>query len=136
MCVCIYIYTYVSIHIYIYIYIYYTYTYTYAYTSRDPESPGFHDPEYGQSLYTCIYIYIYVITLLSLLLVLLSLLSLLFCRRFPTKSLDFRGFDSSRLLILRGEIPRPIGDLPESLSQAMLVGTMLVGRLGVRSRVP
>ena len=24
-----------------------------------------------------------------------------------------------------------IGDLPESLSQAMLVGTMLVGRLGV-----
>ena len=25
-----------------------------------------------------------------------------------------------------------IGDLPESLSQAMLVGTMLVGRLGVR----
>ena len=30
------------------------------------------------------------------------------------------------MLNLRSEIPRPIGDLPESLSQAMLVGIMLV----------
>ena len=29
-----------------------------------------------------------------------------------TKILDFRGFDSSRILILRGEIPRSIGQLP------------------------
>ena len=36
--------------------------------------------------------------------------------------MDFRGFDSSIILILRGGIPRPIGDFPESLSQAMLVG--------------
>ena len=49
----------------------------------------------------------------------------------PTKSLDFRGFDSSRLLIQRGGIPRSIGNFPESSSQAMLVGTMSVGRLGV-----
>ena len=35
------------------------------------------------------------------------------------------------MLNLRGGIPRPIGDFPESLSQAMLVGIMLVGRLGV-----
>ena len=35
------------------------------------------------------------------------------------------------MLILRGEIPRPIGDFVESLSQAMLVGIMLVGRLDV-----
>ena len=46
-----------------------------------------------------------------------------------TKIVDFRGFDSSTILIQRGEIPRPIGDLPEKLSQAMLVGTMW--RLGV-----
>ena len=45
--------------------------------------------------------------------------------------MDFRGFDSSRILILRGGIPRPIGDSPECLTQAMLVGVMLVGRLSV-----
>ena len=41
------------------------------------------------------------------------------------------GFDSSIILILRGGIPRPIGDFPESLSQAILVGIMLVGKSGV-----
>ena len=30
----------------------------------------------------------------------------------PTNIMDFRGFDSSRILILRGVIPRPIGDFP------------------------
>ena len=48
-----------------------------------------------------------------------------------TKILDFREFDSSIILILRGGIPRPIGNFPESLSQAILVGIILVGRLGV-----
>ena len=48
----------------------------------------------------------------------------------PTKIMDFRGFYSSIILILRGGIPRPIVDFPESLSQAILVGMML-GRLGV-----
>ena len=33
--------------------------------------------------------------------------------------------------MLRGGVPRPIGNFPESLSQAILVGVMLVGRLGV-----
>ena len=46
---------------------------------------------------------------------------------------DFRGFDSSIILIQRGGTPRLIGDFPESLSQAMLVGVMLIGRLDVRS---
>ena len=49
----------------------------------------------------------------------------------PTNIVEFGGFDSSIMLILRGGILTPIGDFPESLSQAMLVGTMLVGRLGV-----
>ena len=49
----------------------------------------------------------------------------------PTSIMDFRGFDSSIILVLRGGIPRPIGDFPESLSQAILLGVMLVGRLGV-----
>ena len=49
----------------------------------------------------------------------------------PTNIVDFSGFDSSIILIFRGGIPMPIGDFPESLSQAMLVGVMLVRRLGV-----
>ena len=51
--------------------------------------------------------------------------------RLPTNIVDFGGVDSSVILILRGGIPRPIGDFPESLTQAMLVGVMLVGGLGV-----
>ena len=42
-----------------------------------------------------------------------------------TNTMDFRGFDSSIILILRGGIPRPIGNFPERLSQAILVGKML-----------
>ena len=48
-----------------------------------------------------------------------------------TKIVDFRGFDSSIMLILRGGISRPIGDFPETLRQSMLVGIMLVWKLGV-----
>ena len=50
-----------------------------------------------------------------------------------TNVMDFRGFESSIILILRGDIPRPIGNFPQSLSQAMLVGIMLVGRSGVHA---
>ena len=49
----------------------------------------------------------------------------------PTNIVDFGGFDSSIIFISRGGIPRSTGNFPESLSQAMLVGTMIVGRLGV-----
>ena len=47
-----------------------------------------------------------------------------------TKTLDFRGFDSSIVLILRGGIIMSIGRFPESLSQAILAGIISVGRLG------
>ena len=40
----------------------------------------------------------------------------------PTNIVGFRGSDSSIVLIIRGEIPRSIGDSPESLRQAILVG--------------
>ena len=53
----------------------------------------------------------------------------------PTNIVDFRGFDSSIILIQRGGIPRPIWDFLESSTQAMLVGVMLVGRLGVILRL-
>ena len=37
----------------------------------------------------------------------------------PTNIVDFRGFDSSIILIYRGGILMSIGDVLESLSQAM-----------------
>ena len=52
-----------------------------------------------------------------------------------TNIMDFRGFYSSTISILRAGIPRPTGNFPESLSQAILVGIMLVGRLGVHDRI-
>ena len=45
----------------------------------------------------------------------------------PTNIVGFRGFDPNIILIVRGGIPRPMWNFPESLSQAMLVGVMLVG---------
>ena len=48
-----------------------------------------------------------------------------------TNIMDFRVFDSSRILILRGGLLMSKGNFPEDLSQAILVGIMLVGRLGV-----
>ena len=48
-----------------------------------------------------------------------------------TEILDFRGFDPSRVLISGGGILMSIGDVLEILSQAILVGIILVGRSGV-----
>ena len=48
-----------------------------------------------------------------------------------TNIMDFRGFDSSVILLVKGGIPRRIGDFREVLSQVVLVGIMSVGRLGV-----
>ena len=45
----------------------------------------------------------------------------------PANIVDFRGFDSSVIIIIGGEHLISTGDFPESLSQAMLVGVMLVG---------
>ena len=50
------------------------------------------------------------------------------------KILDFRWLYSSIIWILRGGILMLIGNLPESLSQGILVGIILVGRLGVDVR--
>ena len=48
-----------------------------------------------------------------------------------TKILDSRGFDSSIILFSRGGMFMPIGDFLEMLSQAILVGIILVGREAV-----
>ena len=48
----------------------------------------------------------------------------------------FGGSYSSRILVSRGGIPRPMGDFPESLSQRILVLSVLVWRLAVRELIP
>ena len=48
-----------------------------------------------------------------------------------TTILDFRGFDSSRILVLRGAILVPMGDFLEVLSRRVFAGIVLVGRLSV-----
>ena len=48
-----------------------------------------------------------------------------------TQILDFRGFDSSCISTPRGGIVMSKGNFPEMLSQQILVGMILVGRLGV-----
>ena len=48
-----------------------------------------------------------------------------------TKFLDFRGLDPSMILSLRGGILMSIGNSPEIMCQRILVGIILVGRLGV-----
>ena len=50
--------------------------------------------------------------------------------------LDFRGFYSGIIEMLRGGIPRPVGDLSENLSRAILAGIILVGRLGAHPPGP
>ena len=52
-----------------------------------------------------------------------------------TKIPDFGGFDSSRVLIIRGGSLTSIGNFPEMSSQAISVGIILVGRSGVSTRL-
>ena len=107
VCTYIYIYIYVLLYIYIYVYIY-IYIYTYI-VNEETGKKGF---AYG------------------------TMTVVLRRRRatpnLPTNIVNFRGFDSSMILNLRGEIPRPTGDLPESLSQAMLVGCNVSREIGRR----
>ena len=49
----------------------------------------------------------------------------------PYQDSALQRVDSSIILSLRGGIVVPTGSLPESLGQAILVGTVLVGRSGV-----
>ena len=53
----------------------------------------------------------------------------------PTNIVDFKGFDSSIILIQRDGIIMFTGDLPESLSQAMLVGCNVSRRLVISSMI-
>ena len=50
------------------------------------------------------------------------------------KILDFGGFDSGGILTLRGGLLMSVVNFPEDLSQQILVGIILVGRLGVCKR--
>ena len=50
--------------------------------------------------------------------------------------LDFRRFDSTTVLIVRGGVLRFIGNFPELLSQRISVGMILVGRLAASRARP
>ena len=80
----------------------------------------------------CTYIYIYICTYRWGVpcLYVTATLTVLATANFPYKILGFGGFGSSNLN-LKGGIPRPTGKFPESLNQAILVGIILVARLGV-----
>ena len=54
----------------------------------------------------------------------------LYTPNLPTKIVDFRGFDSSIILIYRGGILMSMGDFPDDLSQAMLVGCNVSREIG------
>ena len=126
--VCIYIYIYIYIYMYMYIYIYiYTHTYIHIYIY----------------IYIYTYIYIYIYTYIccnpgpcvgaarSM-----SLWRTVAPASLRAKTLDFGGFDSSRILILRGGIPMSKGNFLEMLSQRISAGIILAGRLGVPPSTP
>ena len=81
-------------------------------------------------IYICMHVYIYIYIYMY---GRLNIIPIHYMPDLPTNIVDAIGFDSSAILSLRGGIPRPTGDFPESLSQAMLVGIMLAGRLGILS---
>ena len=83
-------------------------------------------------IYNCIYIYIYIcIHVYTYVIYILNICIYVYTPNLPTNIVDFRGFGSSIMLCLRVGILISKGNLPEYLSQAMLVGIILVGRLGV-----
>ena len=136
--VCIYIYIqicmYVCIYIYIYIYVSLSlslYIYIYIYVDHTKRRQGLCTDSHAVFLG---YLYAHLLTHLAP-----TYPSVQYLRRLvrvlrPVSVLTLqisRWFDSSIILILRGGIPRPTGNFPESLSQAILVGIMLAGRLGL-----
>ena len=62
-------------------------------------------------MYVCIYIYIYIC--IHIYIYIYIYMRVLSTANLRTKILDFRGFDSSRILIVRGGILMSIGDFPE-----------------------
>ena len=101
--ICVYIYIYIYTHTYIYIYIY-IYIYYVWQANEGPTRHNFSLVQMHASVCTA---------------------------NLRTKIMDSGGSDSSTISILRGGTPRPTRNFLESSSQAILVGIMLVGRLGV-----
>ena len=82
-------------------------------------------------LHVCIYIYRERERYSILLLCYFSPKAHAYTPNLPANIVDVRGFDTRRILPSRAGILMSIGNLPESLSQAMLAGIMSVGGLGV-----
>ena len=113
-------------NIYIYIYIHAFNTHHNDNTNQFISNTCYDTYIYIYIIYIYIYIYIKIVDVTPYMIA-YNCITANLC----TNVMDFRGFDSNTILILRGGIPRLIWDVPESLSQAILVGIMLAGRLGV-----
>ena len=130
------IYIYICIHTHLYVYTYiYIYIYTYKYTSLSLSIYIY--------IYTCLAITAYYnsyhyyyhhcnIIIIIIIIIYYYHIIIIICitskANLCTKLLDFREFDSNIIFILGGGIPRPIGNLPDILSQQILVGRFLIGR--------
>ena len=86
-------------------------------------------------IYTHVYVCIYIYTQLSLVSVVIVACATPYGQSPYYKIMDFRGFALNLILILRGGTLMPIGIFPEIMSQGILVGIMLVWRLGVACRI-
>ena len=53
-----------------------------------------------------------------------------------TKIVDFRGFDSSRILVLRGGIPRPTGNFPGKFESSNLSRDNVSREIGRKKGTP
>ena len=119
---------------YIYIYIYthniYIYTHICIYTCMYAARGYIHVCIYT-CMYTYMYIYIYIYITLPSSLGQARRRRVTHTANLHAKILDFGGFDSNRILMLRGGILMSVGILLEVLNQRILVGIILVGRLGV-----
>ena len=113
------------VHIYIYIYIY-TWVHrrlrhghnVLIYITANPPT-NIMDLRTQAHLSLSLYIYIYIISIIITLLLLMVIVILVIYANLRTYLMDFRGFDSIIILILRGGILMSKGDFPASLSQAI-----------------
>ena len=138
MYIYVYIHIYTHAYVYVYIYIYthlYMYIYRERYREREIERDQCIDTCICVYIYTSLYIYIYICSIASvgvpaavhvklahdgahaLAGQIVSSRQLAATANLRTKILNFRGFDSSIILILRGGILMSIENLPECLRQ-------------------
>ena len=110
------------IYIYIYIYIYTFNIYIYIYMNIICKN--------STIIYACIKLHYDIFHDITSCYNMLCYVMLSYTPNLPTNIVDFRGFDSSTILVLRGGTLMSVGNSPESLSQAMLGGCNVSREIG------